>query len=114
MITRLDANPDTPDRNRRNWQRFAQERETIVPFGMVKVAVDGGAAGSSSTTCSFTYTVTSTSGLVLLTAATPSMPRYANVEYETPADGSYGLAAVVDGALVLYEVQQERPKGGAC
>lgn len=77
----------------------------------VLVTQSGGAAGSSSTTCSFTYTVKDLGGTQIGTGLTPARPRFANVEYETPGADSYGLAFTkADGTLQLYEAVEERPK----
>ena len=80
----------------------------------VLVTKDGGSAGSSSTNCTFTYTVKDLSGLALGSGLTPKRPRYANTEYYQPATDSYGLAFIANNTLNLYEAIEERPKETSC
>lgn len=86
----------------------------------VKVVKDGGVAGSPTTTCTFTYTLKDLAGTTIkknpagdnATSMTPLRPRYANCEYDQPADDSYGKAFFdASGNLQLYECVQEKPKG---
>jgi hypothetical protein len=80
----------------------------------VKVTVDGGTAGSDSTTCSFTYTVASLAGSQLGTAKTPLRHRYTNVEHNEPAAASYGQAFYDGTTLVLVEAYEEYPLDVDC
>ena len=69
---------------------------------------DGGAAGSASTTCSYTYTATDLCGNIVLAAATPDQKRIDNVKYET-ATGTGLLYLNASGQYVLMNATGERP-----
>ena len=66
---------------------------------LVKVFSDGGEAGSSTTTCSFTYHVENPVGGDLADGVSPQTPRIDNTIY-TAATG-YGWASYDEGELIL-------------
>jgi len=73
----------------------------------VKVYIDGGSSGSSSTTCSYTYTVKTLSGKIVGTALSPEKRRYESVPYTTTPDGSTGMAYFDgDGVLHLWDANE--------
>lgn len=89
------------------WKQPEEERETIGvalclirligrrPAGdlfAVTCTIDGGSAGSASTTCSFTYTVTDLHGVVIGEDMSPEQRRYPNVPYTTTPNDTPGLA----------------------
>lgn len=88
------------------------------PRGMMEAVlctVDGGSAGSDTTTCDFTYTITTLGGTELATTLTPKRPRYANVTYNTPTTDSIGQAYKDSaGDWQLYEAIEEYPTLDSC
>ena len=81
---------------------------------VVKVVTDGGSAGSSSTNCSYTYTVKDLRGNTLATAKTPYRPRYEKTAYIVAPENSYGLALIDNGSLTLLVCFQEIEQTDAC
>lgn len=87
------------------------------PFGIRAVWVrnDGGAAGSLTTTCTLTYSIyhpgTSTA---MATALAPLRPRITNVEYNIPANDTYGMAFKDGTGWKLVEAILEYPKSEPC
>lgn len=76
----------------------------------VTVTVDGGSAGGSGGSCSFTYTVKNLAGISLGTTLSPVTGRIALVTYNTPSANSAGLGYYdASGAFKLYHVAQEFP-----
>lgn len=75
----------------------------------------GGSAGSSSTTCSFVYTVKTLRGVSIATSMTPKKRRFTNVAYTDPSSTEYEGLAYVDatGAVALYDAN-ELPDLEAC
>jgi hypothetical protein len=81
----------------------------------VLCTVDGGSAGSSSTTCSFTYTLKTQDGFTIATAKTPEAPRIPNNVYATPAADSAGVAWIdKNGVVQLLWVPKEQFQTGTC
>lgn len=80
----------------------------------VRVYIDGGTAGTASTTCSWTYTVKRDSGHVFGTSMTPQRRRFPNTPYTTTPDGAWG-AGFFDktGTFVLWDAN-ELPATEAC
>jgi hypothetical protein len=74
----------------------------------VKCFKDGGAAGSSSTTCSWTYTAKLEAGFQLGTGLSPERLRYPNTPYETPNAGGVWGAGFFDknGDFVLWDANE--------
>jgi hypothetical protein len=73
----------------------------------VTVTIDGGSAGTVSTTCSYTYEVKALDGSVIGTGKTPEVRRYPNVPYTTTPANSPGLAYVdADGVLHLFDANE--------
>lgn len=70
----------------------AQPRVVPNPTFAVKCSIDGGSGGSASTTCSFTYTVTTLSGRTLGEEMTPQQRRHENVPYTTTPNEAIGVA----------------------
>jgi hypothetical protein len=92
---------------------FSGAAEETIP---VLCTVDGGVAGSASTTCTLTYSLKrvsgGTGGAVIATGKTPKRTRYGNCEYDSPAADSYGIACYDDtGTIQLLDVFAEKPKG---
>jgi hypothetical protein len=85
-------------------------------FGVRAVWVrnDGGSAGSSSTTCSLTYSIYHPGGAVLATALSPLRPRIPNVVYNIPANDTYGLAFKDGDGWQLVEALGETPQAENC
>lgn len=81
---------------------------------IVTVAKDGGVAGSASTTCTWTYTITDLAGTELATGLTPHRPRHTNVIYTQAPDGSRGWAEWVDDEWVLLVAFQEIENSDDC
>lgn len=88
----------------------------VVPSGpqIVTVEKDGGVAGSPSTNCTFTYTITDLAGTELATGLTPHRSRHADCIYTQAPNGSRGWAEWVDGAWVLLVAFQEIENSGDC
>ncbi len=73
----------------------------------VRVSVDGGASGSASTSCSFTYAAELDDGFELGTGLTPKKCRLPNVPYTAPADGTWGAGFYdKDGAFQLWDANE--------
>lgn len=103
---------------------FVEMRQTTVPavhyyfirtgnLELVLVVKTGGAAGDSTTSCTFVYKLKDIFGVDIpgATGLTPDRPRFTNTEYNQPADGSPGLAWVdAGGAWHLYEAVEEIPE----
>jgi len=91
---------------------------------LVLVTKDGGAAGSDSTECSYTYTVKALDdSTVLAEAQLPQVPRYHYVEYWYAGEDRGGdlgetsrlaLAAEYNGAITLLICFGEIAKDDAC
>ena len=84
------------------------------PLRMVKVVKDGGVAGSASTNCTWTYTISTLSDVELETGLTPHRSRYANTIYTQAPDDSYGQAVKIDGNWVLLVAWQEIEQTSTC
>jgi hypothetical protein len=89
-----------------------------VHLGLFPVlcTVESGAAGSmnGSTTCDFTYSITTLDGDAVPngTGLTPKVYRVPNCTYNTPSAGSPGIAYIgTNGQPSLYDVAQERIPG---
>lgn len=81
----------------------------------VWVRVAGGSAGSATTTCSLTYNLYQPgSGELLASAVTPIRPRFPNIEYNSPADDTYGMAFKDGTGWRLVEALLEYPKTETC
>jgi hypothetical protein len=73
----------------------------------VLVYIDGGSAGSSSTDCTYTYTVRTLGGKLLGTAMTPQKRRFSSVPYSETPDATPGLAYYRnDGTVVLFDANE--------
>lgn len=73
----------------------------------VTVTIDGGSAGSISTTCSYTYEVKALDTSVIGTAMTPEKRRFPNTPYTATPANSPGLAYFdSDGALHLFDANE--------
>lgn len=85
-----------------------EDRQIPNQIFAVKVYIDGGSAGSGSTTCSFTYTVKNLAETVTLgTAKSPKVRRLVNVPYTTTPNGSIGSAYFDEaGALQLFDANE--------
>jgi hypothetical protein len=82
----------------------------VLPNALFAVlcTVDGGSAGSSSTTVSFTYTVTTLSGTELGTGLSPEENRLENVPYIENPDDTLGFAYFNEnGDLRLWSANEE-------
>ena len=88
-------------------QRHQVDRHPPQILFAVRVTIDGGAAGSASTTCSWTYTVTTDSGYLLGEEMQPARCRLPNVPYAATPAGSWG-AGFFDkgGAFVLWDANE--------
>lgn len=88
-------------------RRHVVDRHPAQQLFAVRVTIDGGAAGSASTTCSWTYTVNLDSGYVLGEEMTPQKCRLPNVPYETTPDDTWG-AGFFDkaGEFVLWDANE--------
>lgn len=76
----------------------------------VLVTKDGGQAGSSSASCSFTYTVKDLDGFELETEVSPECGRLPQTEYSEPSGDSPAVAyRDAGGGLHLYHVAGEVP-----
>jgi hypothetical protein len=92
--------------------RMPYRKHIITPVSRVKLTQTGGSAGSASTACNFTYTVTDLADNELATAAAPEWPSRA--EYGLKVAASAGLAYQdVDGAWQIA-VAFERAGVGSC
>jgi hypothetical protein len=74
-----------------------------------KVHNDGGSAGSSSTSCSFTYTIRTMSGKDVLTAQTPTRRRFTNVEYSATPTNTQGWAYFDENGVLKLSDANELP-----
>jgi hypothetical protein len=93
--TELDAGPASRGRG--------GTRRTAGVHFVVVCTIDGGLAGSISTTCSWTYTVTSPLGHTYGEEMTPERRRLVNVPYtETPANTRGVGYFDEDGEFRLY------------
>ena len=73
----------------------------------VRVEIDGGSAGTVSTSCSWTYTVTSDAGFEYGTELTPARRRLPNVPYTTTPADSWGAGFFdKDGEFVLWDANE--------
>jgi hypothetical protein len=76
----------------------------------VQVTNDGGSAGDSTTTCSYTYTVQDLSGTTTLgSSIAPKKWRHSSAQrkMQAPASGSIGLAYYdASGTLCLYDANE--------
>ena len=105
------------------WMEAAEDREdpdyawAIVILGgggsaglamfPVTVTIDGGSAGTVSTTCSYTYEVKALDGSVIGTGKTPERRRYPNVPYTTTPSNTPGEAYYdSDGVLHLFDANE--------
>ncbi|MBX3378374.1 MAG: hypothetical protein KF678_15375 [Phycisphaeraceae bacterium] len=80
----------------------------------VLVTVDGGSAGSGTTTCSWTYTLKTERGKVIATQKTPEAHRLPNVPYvETPED-SVGFAWYDHDSYLRLLWANEQPALESC
>jgi hypothetical protein len=88
-------------------QRNQVDRHPPQIMFAVRVTIDGGSAGSASTTCSWTYTVTMDSGYLLGEEMSPEKCRLPNVPYVTTPDDSWG-AGFFDkaGVFVLWDANE--------
>lgn len=102
-VRQSEADARGPKVGRRRGLEQSQQQRM---FG-VRVTIDGGSAGSVSTTCSWTYTVELDSGYVLGEELTPQKRRLPNVPYtSTPAD-SWGAGFFdKNGAFVLWDANE--------
>lgn len=94
--------------------RYAVERAAAGVF-VVKVTKDGGAAGSSVSAATWTYTVTDDDNNVLATEQTPLIsfrPTVGKVLFA--ANGSRGLATYNGAGTFELLVVGERPSTGSC
>jgi len=82
---------------------------------LVFVTKDAGSAGSKTTPCSWTYTVTDYGGRTLGTGLTPAKPRTSVGKYAQPGAGSPGLGWYNSvGDFKLYEAAEEIPIVSVC
>lgn len=104
------------------WKEPEEDRETssiaraIVCLGQanrpgetfaVTCTIDGGSAGTSSATCSFTYTVKDLHGVSIGMTKTPERRRFPNTPYTTTPENAPGLAYFgLDGALHLLDANE--------
>lgn len=89
----------------------------VLPPGVPQVVTvykDGGAAGSASTSCTWTYTIKNLAGSTLDTLLSPHRPRFTNTIYTQAPDGSYGLAVKITGGWVLLVALQEIEQTDTC
>ena len=76
----------------------------------VKVTKTGGVAGSTTTDCTWSYTVDDVTGTELDTAVTASFDRIPKVEYKVVTADSFGIACYdTDDSLKLLHVCEEVP-----
>ncbi len=86
---------------------------------IVRVRKVGGAAGSATTNCTFTYDFwykgsTGTSDPLNSAPQQPTRPRYPNCQYSPPPDDSEGLAYFDESGWHLLDVYQEFPLSEEC
>jgi hypothetical protein len=88
---------------------------------LVKVLLDGGVAGDSTTRCTFTYAIYRRGGVVtdvddqLAKLLTPAAARTSVGTYTAAADGTGGMAAIApDGTWLLLAALDERPAVSTC
>jgi hypothetical protein len=99
---------------------FVREKVRFVESHMfrVYVTIDGGTAGTLSSTCSFTYTVTTNEGSpveVLGMGMTPERRRLVNTPYSTTPSGTKGFGYFdSDGVFVLYDANETAMTGPDC
>lgn len=90
-------------------ERLMQVSSTRVPSPIfaVRVYIDGGAAGSASSACTWTYRITTMSGRDLGTGLSPIKRRYSPAIYSVTPDGTVGTAFFDDkGDLQLYDANE--------
>jgi hypothetical protein len=87
--------------------RGPRTRQPPQPLFAVRVTIDGGAAGSATTNCTWTYTVTFDSGYQLGTLMTPQRRRVPLAPYTTTPAGSWGAGFFdKDGVFVLWDANE--------
>ena len=85
----------------------ADQRQTPNPHFAVRVYADGGQPGTATTTCSWTYRVTSLAGTHLGDAMTPDRRRIPNCPYTATPEGTVGAAYFDEaGALKLWDANE--------
>lgn len=104
----LRGTPSSSEQYQRNYARNFGHRA-------VWVRVAGGTAGSATTTCTLTYNIYQPgTGELLASALTPIRPRYPNIEYNSPANDTYGTAFKDGTGWRLVEALLEYPKTETC
>lgn len=94
---------------------FARNYNQSYGIRAVWVRNDGGVAGSLSTTCTLTYSIYHPGvTTAMATGLTPLRPRITNVEYNIPANDTYGLAFKDGTGWKLVEAVLEYPKSEPC
>lgn len=80
----------------------------------VRVTIDGGAAGSATTNCTWTYAVSLDSGYALGTGMTPKRRRFPDTPYTTTPNDTWGAGFFdKDGVFVLWDAN-ELPETEEC
>lgn len=88
-------------------QRQQVDRHPPQILFAVRVTIDGGAAGSASTTCSWTYTVTMDSGYLLGEEMAPAKCRLPDVPYAATPAGSWGAGFFdKNGEFTLWDANE--------
>lgn len=86
--------------------RILGSRAAGEAFG-VTCTIDGGAAGSASATCTYTYTVKDLYGVIIGQELTPEKRRFPEVPYTTTPDDSPGIAYYdEEGDLQLFDANE--------
>ena len=84
-----------------------QQLQVPHPAFMVRVTIDGGAAGSATQNCTFTYRVETLAGVVLGDNLTPLLRRFPLAVYTVTPPGSVGIAFRDEvGELNLYDANE--------
>lgn len=89
-------------------------RMVVNPVFAVKVYKDGGASGSISTNCTWTYTVKTLSGRTLGTGKTPKARRFTLMIYPLVADGTIGTAYFDEAGVLQLLDANELPDIETC
>lgn len=80
----------------------------------VRVTIDGGAAGSASADCSWTYTVKTDAGYLLGEEMTPTDCRLPLVPYVTTPNDSWGAGFFDKAGEFVLKCANECPQVGEC
>jgi hypothetical protein len=115
---RTRLNPIHPDYRRPPADRPPPGKLDSAALTLVKVYMDGGAPGTKTSQCTYTYTIKTLAGGQLATALTPGgteFPARTSLgAYVFAPSGSYGLAQKIDGYWVLVAAISEQPAVEAC